>query len=89
MLVQNVLSPQQILAEEKNRSQILNKGIRFQKVHMHLYVSGRIDMSRPPIQNVLELIHTHIRDEVHTQFEKLKKEKKQEMANWISNSQIK
>jgi hypothetical protein len=47
-------------------------------------------MSRPPIQNVLELIHTHthIRDEVHTQFEKLKKEKKQEMANWISNSQI-
>lgn len=59
MLVQNVLSPQQILAEEKNRSQILNKGIRFQKVHMHLYVSGRIDMSRPPIQNVLELIHTH------------------------------
>jgi hypothetical protein len=38
----------------------------------------------------LELIHTHthIRDEVHTQFEKLKKEKKQEMANWISNSQI-
>jgi hypothetical protein len=36
--VQYVLSPQQILAEEKNRSQILNKGIRFQKEHMHLYI---------------------------------------------------